>query len=178
MGSRRAAAQFFGTAEVSYNVYLHRYLMFGQGLDGFYVTASVDGLTWDTPRPIWSVPTLIQASSLPVRSKWYNNPTYISQEQPTHTVTGQSGYLYFAQGVVKAGDPTNRNLGRIPISLNLTTQSLTDTHDFNGDGKSDILWRSTGGDVAMWFMNGATISAGAGLGNVPNVWTIQNTNVD
>jgi hypothetical protein len=28
--------------------------------------------------------------------------------------------------------------------------------DFDGDGTADILWRSKMGDVAIWFMNGAT----------------------
>ena len=32
------------------------------------------------------------------------------------------------------------------------------SHDFNGDGKSDILWRDTAGDVGMWMMHGSTIS--------------------
>jgi hypothetical protein len=50
--------------------------------------------------------------------------------------------------------------------------SLADSHDFNGDGKSDILWRDTAGGVGVWFMNGPTISATAGLGNVSNAWTV------
>jgi uncharacterized protein len=33
------------------------------------------------------------------------------------------------------------------------------TGDFNGDGKSDILWRNTNGNVAIWTMNGSTITA-------------------
>ena len=37
------------------------------------------------------------------------------------------------------------------------TQSLSDTHDFNGDGKSDILWRDTSGDTVVWLMNGANL---------------------
>jgi len=41
------------------------------------------------------------------------------------------------------------------------------SHDFNGDGHSDIFWRDTGGDLAVWLMNGATISQAAGLGTVP-----------
>ena len=32
------------------------------------------------------------------------------------------------------------------------------THDFNGDGKSDILWRDTSNNIGMWLMNGTTIS--------------------
>ena len=35
--------------------------------------------------------------------------------------------------------------------------SPTDTQDFNGDGKSDILWHDTSSDVAIWEMNGTTI---------------------
>src|SRR5208282_5023409 len=33
----------------------------------------------------------------------------------------------------------------------------TDTHDFNGDGYSDIAWRDTSGDTAIWLMNGTSI---------------------
>jgi hypothetical protein len=33
----------------------------------------------------------------------------------------------------------------------------TNTHDFNGDGYSDIAFRDTFGDVAIWLMNGTTI---------------------
>jgi hypothetical protein len=37
--------------------------------------------------------------------------------------------------------------------------------DFNGDGKSDILWRNNSGAVAEWNMNGTAIaSAGAVAG--------------
>jgi hypothetical protein len=38
--------------------------------------------------------------------------------------------------------------------------------DFNGDGKSDILWRHAGtGKTSVWFMNGAT-KIGGGYTNV------------
>jgi phospholipase/lecithinase/hemolysin len=45
-------------------------------------------------------------------------------------------------------------------------------HDVNGDGKSDIVWRDTGGDLAIWEMNGAAVIAAAGLGNVSGNWSI------
>ena len=32
------------------------------------------------------------------------------------------------------------------------------THDFNADGKSDIVWRQSDGTVAVWLMNGAQVS--------------------
>ena len=45
-------------------------------------------------------------------------------------------------------------------------------HDFNGDGKSDIVWRNTSGEAGIWFMNGGTISSAPTLGIVPNNWSI------
>ena len=50
--------------------------------------------------------------------------------------------------------------------------ALTATHDFNNDGLSDILWRDTGGDIAAWIMNGATVAQSGGLGSVPGTFSI------
>jgi len=45
--------------------------------------------------------------------------------------------------------------------------------DFNGDGKADILWRNTNGDVGLWNSNsGAETFAGQDLGIVPSSWNI------
>jgi hypothetical protein len=44
--------------------------------------------------------------------------------------------------------------------------------DFNGDKKSDILWRHTNGTVAIWFMNGGTKVDGAFPGAESNDWAI------
>jgi hypothetical protein len=58
-----------------------------------------------------------------------------------------------------------------------TSWSIVETGDFNRDGKSDILWHDASGNVAIWFMNGVQAS-GAGVGNVPIVWSIQGVNAD
>jgi hypothetical protein len=52
------------------------------------------------------------------------------------------------------------------------------TGDFNGDGKADIAWRNTGGDVAIWLMNGLQVLSAADLGNVSTAWAIQGSNAD
>jgi VCBS repeat protein len=49
---------------------------------------------------------------------------------------------------------------------------LADTHDFSGDGKSDIGWRDAGGDAAVWLMNGAAVLQSALVGSAPAVWSI------
>ena len=44
---------------------------------------------------------------------------------------------------------------------------IAGTGDFNNDGYADILWRNhTTGDVAIWLMNGTSISSGAIVANV------------
>jgi hypothetical protein len=52
------------------------------------------------------------------------------------------------------------------------TDKLADTHDFNGDGKSDILWRDTAGNVGLWLMDGSQILSATVLGNVPTNWSV------
>jgi hypothetical protein len=44
--------------------------------------------------------------------------------------------------------------------------------DFNGDGKVDILWRQSSGDVAIWLMNGTSVASTGVLGLVGLDWTI------
>ena len=46
------------------------------------------------------------------------------------------------------------------------------THDFNGDGFSDVLWLDTTHDVGMWLMNGATILKGVVFNSVPAQWSV------
>ncbi len=59
-----------------------------------------------------------------------------------------------------------------------TTWSAVLTGDYNFDGKSDILWRNSSSDVAIWFMNGAQVASIASLGNTPTTWTVQSANAE
>jgi FG-GAP-like repeat len=55
--------------------------------------------------------------------------------------------------------------------------SIKGTGDFNGDGKTDILWQDTSGNVAIWQMNGTAIlnQNSSFVANVPGLWSIQLT---
>jgi FG-GAP-like repeat/FG-GAP repeat len=49
------------------------------------------------------------------------------------------------------------------------------SHDFDGDGKSGVLWRHDSGQVYFWEMDGLSIKAEGGVAHapVPNDWHIQ-----
>jgi hypothetical protein len=51
------------------------------------------------------------------------------------------------------------------------------SHDFNGDGYSDLLWRDTSNNVAIWEMNGTTIlnQATSFVATVPGSWSVAGT---
>jgi hypothetical protein len=48
----------------------------------------------------------------------------------------------------------------------------TNTHDYNVNGHSDVAWRDTSGNLALWLMNGATVSSSAALGAVASTWSV------
>ena len=54
----------------------------------------------------------------------------------------------------------------------LLAQPPVYTHDFNGDGDSDLLWRDNSGNVGMWLMNGMSTLQAQVIGNVPSNWSI------
>jgi chitodextrinase len=69
--------------------------------------------------------------------------------------------------------PNNSAWTATPVSVRTTRRRIIGS-DFNGDGKSDILWRnSTTGQNAIWLMNGATLSSGAPIPTVTDLnWSI------
>jgi hypothetical protein len=46
------------------------------------------------------------------------------------------------------------------------------THDVNGDGLSDVLWRDASGNVGTWLMNSTSVLQGSVLGGTPLSWSI------
>ena len=47
---------------------------------------------------------------------------------------------------------------------------VAEAADFNGDGKSDILWQHDSGLPAIWTMDGTNITAGTYLPNPGSDW--------
>jgi hypothetical protein len=72
--------------------------------------------------------------------------------------------------------PLHNPILELPLlkDIGWTVLMGVDTHNFNQDVNSDILWRDTSGNVAIWEMNGTSVlnPAVTFVGNVPTVWTI------
>ena len=67
------------------------------------------------------------------------------------------------------------SLSPTPSDLSLANNincGLVQTHNFNGDGFSDVLFRDNQGNVGTWLMNGTSILQASVLGNVPLTWSI------
>jgi hypothetical protein len=73
------------------------------------------------------------------------------------------------------GIQSTASVGSVPTG---TTWQIALTGDYNGDGYSDMLLTDGSGNVAIWFMNGATIASTAGLGNVGTSWTVHSANAE
>jgi serralysin len=66
-------------------------------------------------------------------------------------------------------------MGSGTVASVATAYSIIGQHDFDGDGKADLLWRDSSGNLYMWFMNGSTMISSATVGNVPPAWSVIGT---
>ena len=90
----------------------------------------------------------------------------------TLTYSGGSITLQGASGTLVASAAAG---GGVQIAVEAVINDARD--DFNGDGRSDILWRNTDGTVGDWLANAdATFTSnGASVTNVPGYWTVTGT---
>jgi hypothetical protein len=58
------------------------------------------------------------------------------------------------------------------VTVDTSCAANARTHDFNGDGMSDIVWRDGSGNTALWLMSGAAISSAGVYGGLPSTWSI------
>ena len=87
------------------------------------------------------------------------NTGLTASSQPFGITSGPDGALWFTESFAN-------QIARCALTT-------TNSHDFNADGKSDIAWRDTGGNLATWLMNGAQVLQAAAVGTAdPTVWTI------
>jgi FG-GAP-like repeat/FG-GAP repeat len=92
--------------------------------------------------------------------------------------TGVTNGMGNGMGVALSGDGNTAVVGNPGDSGGtgatwvFTRTVPTNTHDYDDSGVSDIAWRDTAGDIAIWQMNGATVTSSLGIGTVPTTWSI------
>jgi uncharacterized protein YbbK (DUF523 family) len=77
---------------------------------------------------------------------------------------------------VATSDGTATDTDTIAITLNPVNDAGPPASDFNGDGKSDVLWRQEGsGQVYFWEMNGLQVQAEGAVAHAPVTadWHVQ-----
>jgi hypothetical protein len=137
----------------------------GSGLRG--IITGPDGALWFTENvsnKIGRITTAGVITEIPV-------PTPSS----TGITAGPDGTVWFTEFAAnKIGHTTVGGIAEFPASF---SGAAAGTGDFNGDGKSDILWRDTSsGTAAIWLMNGAQVTGAAGVGSAPfSLWSISET---
>ena len=76
--------------------------------------------------------------------------------------------------IVGSGDITSSGVAVKPDA----SWSVAGIGDFDNSGSSDVLWRNTSGEVAVWLMNGTAIAGGgdltsAGIAVMPDAsWSV------
>jgi hypothetical protein len=74
--------------------------------------------------------------------------------------TIRSGQMSAGESVISLACATSTGQGEYLVAVKAPHGSGS-PHDFNSDGKPDILWRNTAtGQNAVWYMNGVTFTSG------------------
>ena len=92
----------------------------------------------------------------------------------TYGVLSTSNASYQPAYGTQTGWDFATGIGTVNVA-NLVTNwnEKANTHDFNGDGFSDIAWRDSSGNVAIWLMSGNQLLQAGALGQVdPTIWKI------
>ena len=121
------------------------------------ITAGPKGSLWITAA---EMPSTIPAeiSRLTTSGIFTDYPILTNPTSPGGITPGPNSTLWFTDAAANA-------IGSF--------QSLvTNTHDFNGDGKSDIAWRDAEGNIAMWIMDGASIKSSTWMGSELTAWSL------
>jgi hypothetical protein len=79
------------------------------------------------------------------------------------TETGASTLYVVANGIPSTGTP---------VTVGSCGRAIADSHDYNTDGKSDIIWRDSSGNVAYWLMNGSSVIGANYIASVGTNWSM------
>jgi hypothetical protein len=132
------------------------------------VVALADGgflVTWEDDNPLLVRAQRFDAAGNKIGTEFIVKDG-ISPSSPEATLLTDGGRIAYALADISTGD------------FDVTTsiwRARDVSHDFDGDGKSGVLWRHDSGQVYFWEMNGLGIKTEGGVAHapVPSDWHIQ-----
>ena len=87
----------------------------------------------------------------------------------TTSVLSDGAHTLTAKTTDTAGNTSVASSGLV-----VTIDTTLAEHDFNGDGKADILWQNDNGTPAIWLMDGTDVATtGAALANPGPTWHVE-----
>ena len=164
-------------ASLTYNDNLGVYMMLflcnntspsGEAAWYYSIATSLDLEDWTPPRQIVGSLGQVLNPCMGVSSGgeqfdgWY--PSFMSRTAPQGHIN-KTGQVYFLNGC-------QGSTLRAFMYRNFTISGGFNTHDFTGNGFSDILWRDDAGDVGTWLMKGAQISQSVSFGAIGTNWSV------
>jgi probable HAF family extracellular repeat protein len=129
---------------------------------GYFLNNSYGAFRWTPADGYQNLQLLLNAAGVSTTGWKLQNVTSFS-------VSG-NGSTFAGSGI----DPNGCEqafIARLPLPASLVTMH---THDFSGEGKSDLLWQGSTGfgamafPVAVWTMNGAQVVQSGGIGAFPS----------
>jgi hypothetical protein len=132
-----------------------------------------------TTQPVSQTVTVGSPVTFTSAATGFPAPTYQWKKGGTN-ISGATGssYSIASASLTDAGSytvvATNSVLTATSNAATLSVRAIA--ADFNGDGKSDLLWQNTTtGERSLWLMNGTSFQSSAGLGTISNDWSIAAT---
>ena len=130
-----------------------------QGATQIGSSTSPAGVTNGSASATYTLPGGTSTGTYTIEANYTGGGNFASSSDNTHTLT-----VVQAIGTCTTANP----------NPNPNPASFAAVADFNGDCKSDILWRNTGNEqVYEWFMDGTTYSGGGAPGTPTSDWVIQ-----
>jgi FG-GAP-like repeat len=154
-------------------------LVYDAANDRFLASSIGDTGTSDT---LWQIPLTNPASAtklgqigfLNVRGLAVEDDRIIGYAPATGTNSGTNKITINASTGVGTFAQNLLNYSDISGAATILPLTVPVRNDFDGDGKSDILWRNTDGSLALWQMNGSTATPSS-IGALPAGWTTAGT---
>ena len=144
---------------------------------GFYFYGGIIGSGFELTGPGFSPTLTVYSSPGPAD---FSSLTKVTEGSSAPFVTNDVNFhvdpalTYYFQVDGPAGP---RGISGSAKSISIPAPTVTHVHDdFNGDGKSDILWHGADNEVAVWTMNADQITATTELSlNPGSHWAVAGT---